>query len=277
MGNAAVPRIATVLAALSLGVVVGAVLGLTGAGGGILAVPALVVGLGWSMQQAAPVALIAVAGGAAVGAIEGFRRRLVRYRAAILMAATGIPVTFIGIRLAHSVSQRVLLAVFAVVMLVVGARLLWQSSRPSSPSAQSDHVVGHVDLATGRLVWNASTALLLTGVGALTGLMTGLLGVGGGFVIVPLLRRFTDITMHGIVATSLLVIAIVGIGGVFSAVLSGATLPLETTFLFSASTAAGMLVGRLASRRLSAEQVQLGFAAVVLAVAVELAVKAATL
>ena len=97
MGDAAVPRIATVLAALSLGVVVGAVLGLTGAGGGILAVPALVVGLGWSMQQAAPVALIAVAGGAAVGAIEGFRRRLVRYRAAILMAATGIPVTFIGI------------------------------------------------------------------------------------------------------------------------------------------------------------------------------------
>jgi len=277
MGNAAVPRIATVLAALSLGVVVGAVLGLTGAGGGILAVPALVVGLGWSMQQAAPVALIAVAGGAAVGAIEGFRRRLVRYRAAILMAATGIPVTFIGIRLAHSVSQRVLLAVFAVVMLVVGARLLWQSSRPSSPSAQSDHVVGHVDLATGRLVWNASTALLLTGVGALTGLMTGLLGVGGGFVIVPLLRRFTDITMHGIVATSLLVIAIVGIGGVFSAVLSGATLPLETTFLFSAATAAGMLVGRLASRRLSAGQVQLGFAAIVVAVAVELAVKAATL
>lgn len=276
MGNGAVPRIATVLAALSLGVVVGAVLGLTGAGGGILAVPALVVGLGWSMQQAAPVALIAVAGGAAVGAIEGFRRRLVRYRAAILMAATGIPVTLIGIRLAHSVSQRVLLAAFAVVMLVVGARLLWQSFRPSSPSAQSDHVVGHVDLATGRLVWNASTALVLTGVGALTGLMTGLLGVGGGFVIVPLLRRFTDITMHGIVATSLLVIAIVGIGGVFSAVLSGATLPLEATFLFSAATAAGMLVGRWASRRLSARQVQLGFAAVVLAVAVELAVKAAT-
>ena len=95
--------------------------------------------------------------------------------------------------------------------------------------------------------------------------------------VVPLLRRFTDITMHGIVATSLLVIAIVGIGGVFSAVLSGATLPLEATFLFSAATAAGMLVGRLASRRLSAVQVQRGFAAVVLAVAIELAIKGATL
>ena len=55
------------LLSLLLGVLVGAVLGLTGAGGGILAVPALVVGMGWSMQQAAPVALVAVAGGAAVG------------------------------------------------------------------------------------------------------------------------------------------------------------------------------------------------------------------
>ncbi len=265
------------LVALILGVLVGAVLGLTGAGGGILAVPALVVGLGWSMQQAAPVALIAVAGGAAIGAIEGFRRRLVRYRAAILMAATGIPVTFIGIRLAHSVPQRVLLAVFALVMLVVAARLLWQAFQPSSSAAQSDRVVGRMNLASGRLVWNASTALVLSGIGALTGFMTGLLGVGGGFVIVPLLRRFTDIDMHSIVATSLFVIAIVGIGGVCSALLGGANLPREATLLFTGATAAGMLVGRLASRRLSAAQVQLGFAAVVLAVAVELLVKAAAL
>ncbi|NIE88178.1 TSUP family transporter, partial [Burkholderia sp. Tr-860] len=64
--------------ALILGALVGAVLGLTGAGGGILAVPALVAGLGWTIQQATPVALIAVAGSAAIGALEAFRRRLVR-------------------------------------------------------------------------------------------------------------------------------------------------------------------------------------------------------
>jgi uncharacterized membrane protein YfcA len=74
------------LISLILGALVGAVLGLTGAGGGILAVPALVVGFGWTMQQATPVALIAVAGSAAVGAIEGLRRGLVRYKAAVLMA-----------------------------------------------------------------------------------------------------------------------------------------------------------------------------------------------
>ena len=61
-----------------LGVLIGAIMGLTGAGGGILAVPLLVAGMHWSMQQAAPVALFAVASGAAVGAFDGFRH-LVRH------------------------------------------------------------------------------------------------------------------------------------------------------------------------------------------------------
>ena len=72
------------------------------------------------MQQAAPVALIAVAvaGGAALGATEGFCKKLVRYRAALLMAVTGIPVTGFGVLVAHMLSQPVLLALFACVMLV---------------------------------------------------------------------------------------------------------------------------------------------------------------
>ena len=59
----------------ALGILIGAIMGLTGAGGGILAVPVLVAGMNWTMQQSAPVALIAVAAGAAVGAFDGFRHR----------------------------------------------------------------------------------------------------------------------------------------------------------------------------------------------------------
>ena len=261
------------LISLLLGVLVGAVLGLTGAGGGILAVPALVVGLGWSMQQAAPVALIAVAGGAGIGALDGFRRKLVRYRAAALMAVTGIPVTALGIRAAQAVSQSVLLGLFAVVMLLVAFRLLAQTFKGAP--AEPHSTFGRIDAQTGRFVWTPLTTLLLAGIGALTGFMTGLLGVGGGFVIVPLLRRFTELSMHGIVATSLLVIAIVGVGGVLTAVLHGAVLPLELTLLFTAATAAGMLAGRFASHRLSAVYVQVGFAIVLLVVALGLLVKAA--
>lgn len=81
------------------------------------------------MQQATPVALVAVAGSAALGALEGFRRGLVRYRAAFLMAAAGVPLTTLGVRVAHRLPQRVLLALFALVMLVVAVRLLRQALR----------------------------------------------------------------------------------------------------------------------------------------------------
>ena len=264
-----------VLTSLLLGVLVGAVLGLTGAGGGILAVPALVVGLGWSMQQAAPVALIAVAGSAALGAIEAFRKGLVRYRAAALMALSGIPFTWLGVTLAHATPQRVLTTIFAALLLLVATRLLRQALGAGTAEAQADTALARMDPATGRLRWNGPTALLLAGIGSLTGLATGLLGVGGGFVIVPLLRKFTDVPMHGIVATSLLVIAVVGAGGVVAALLHGAVLPVGLTLLFTVATAAGMLAGRGLSHRLSARQVQVGFATVLSIVAIGMIGKAA--
>lgn len=262
------------LTSLMLGFLVGAVLGLTGAGGGILAVPALVVGLGWSMQQATPVALIAVAASAAIGAVEGWRRRLVRYRAATLMAVTGIPVTSLGLRAAHALPQQLLLGLFAAVMLLVSLRLLRQAAQDKQGHAESSSKVARIDARTGRLAWTWLSGLLIGGIGAFTGFLTGLLGVGGGFVIVPLLHRFTDVSMQGIVATSLLVIALVGAGGVFAAVVHGAVLPPAQTLAFTAATAAGMVAGRLASRRLSARHTQLGFATVLLVVALGLLFKA---
>jgi hypothetical protein len=261
---------------LLLGAIVGAVLGLTGAGGGILAVPALVVGMGWPMQQATPVALVAVAGSAAIGALEAFRRRLVRYRAAFFMACAGVPLTSLGVRVAQALSQRVLLTLFAIVMLVVAVRLLSQALRHGQSDREDSRLcVGRINPDTGRLVWSWTTGVALAVTGALTGLMTGLLGVGGGFIIVPMLRKLTNVSMHGIVATSLMVIALVGSGGVVSTILHGTALPLELTLWFSLTTAVGMVAGRLVSQRLSALHVQVGFASALICVALGLLTKAA--
>jgi len=251
-----------------LGALVGLVLGLTGAGGGILAVPALVFGLHWTMQQAAPVALIAVAGGAAIGAVEAHRRRLVRWRAALLMAAAGIPCTAPGLHLAQQLSQQWLSLAFAAVLLLVALRLLHASRLGGERQAEA--AIGglaRIDQKTGRIRWTWPSAFLIAGIGAVSGFMTGLLGVGGGFVIVPLLRRYSGVSMHGIVATSLMVIAVVGGGGVILALLHGARPPPEATAWFAAATAAGMLLGRRLGARLSARQVQAGFAMLLLGVA----------
>jgi len=251
-----------VLISSLLGALVGLVLGLTGAGGGILAVPALVFGMGWTMQQAAPVALIAVAGGAAVGAVEGLRKRLVRWRAALLMALAAFPCTFLGVHTAHQLPQRWLIGIFAVVMLLVAARLLRGAWRNAEPATESSMALARIDTQTGRIHWTWPTAALIAAIGAFTGFMTGLLGVGGGFVIVPLLRRYSGVGMHGIVATSLMVIAVVSTGGIALALLHGAVVPPAITAWFAAATAAGMLLGRRLARRLAARQVQYGFALV---------------
>jgi uncharacterized membrane protein YfcA len=256
---------------LLLGLLVGLVLGLTGAGGGILAVPALVFGNGWTMQQAAPVALVAVAGGAAVGAMEGLRRRLVRYRAALLMALAGIPFTLVGVSLAHRLPQQWLGGTFAAVMLLVAFRLLRSSRQDADPVVErSLSGLARIDRQTGRIRWSWPTGLLIAGIGAFSGFLTGLLGVGGGFVIVPMLRRYSEVSMHGIVATSLLVIAVISSGGVAVALLHGAAIPWQAAAWFAAATAGGMLLGRRLVRRLSPRHVQHGFIALLILISLGL-------
>jgi hypothetical protein len=258
---------------LLLGIGVGIVLGLTGAGGGVLAVPALINGMGWSVQQAAPVALIAVAAGAALGAFEGLRKGLVRYKAAIVMVLCGLPFTKAGITVAQQLPQRWLLGLFAGVTLIVVIRLLRQTLSPER-SAADDRALARIDPATGRFRWTWRTGGLFAGFGALTGFMTGLLGVGGGFVIVPAMRRYTNASMHGIVATSLMVIALVSSGGIAVAVANGAQLPWPATILFAVATALGMGAGRKLSSRLSEKTIQRGFALVLLGSAASMIVKA---
>lgn len=249
-----------------LGILVGLILGLTGAGGGILAVPALIAGMGWTMQQAAPVALIAVAAGAALGAAEALYRRLVRYKAALVMTCVGIPMTSLGLRAARLAPQRVLVTLFALAMLFVAYRLWLQIRRGGTGEAELRPSVARVNPLTGKLVWTWRTATIIAMIGAMTGFMTGLLGVGGGFVIVPMLRRFTALTIQGIVATSLMVVALVSLGGVATALFRGADLPGEATFVFALTTVGGMVAGRLLARRLSGRTVQIGFALVLVVV-----------
>jgi uncharacterized membrane protein YfcA len=259
---------------LVLGIFIGAIMGLTGAGGGILAVPVLVAGMHWSMQQAAPVALIAVAAGAAVGAIDGFRQRLVRYKAAILMAICGIPVTRLGQYWAHLLPQFLLMGGFALLMLAVSSRFYKQSKQTQVNPEEDTLRLAFISNDTGKFIWTPVAALVLAAIGMLTGLMTGLLGVGGGFLIVPLMRRFTHLAIPGIVATSLFVITLVGSGGVANALLAGAELPVVETSSFVGAMIGGMLIGRRVSRKLQAWQVQRGFALLLFAVSLYMLGKA---
>jgi len=261
-----------VLLASLLGIGIGLVLGLTGAGGGILAIPALTLGLGWALSQAAPVALLAIGTAATLGAVDGLRKGLVRYRAALLMAALGLCFSPLGGQLAHHLPNRTLMLCFCLIMLFVAIRMLLQS-RATVDQACTTHGPLQkncmLDPTTGRLHWNGRCLATLSIIGSLSGLLTGMLGVGGGFLIVPALRQCSDIRMQGIVATSLMMVALISLGTAAGALYRGVTLGLQAEF-FIGATLLGMLAGRLLCKHLPAHLLQRSFAVLCLGVCVYL-------
>lgn len=253
--------------AAPLGLLIGLAMGITGAGGGVLAVPALVLVMGLPMQQAAPVALIAMVLAATAGAIEGLRAGLVRYRAALLIALASLPFSTLGIVLAHALPQALLMRGFALVMLLSALRSLLDARRAQAENRSGLHDLGPIHPDSGRFIWSTRTAAVLAAIGAMAGFTAGLLGVGGGFVIVPMLRRFTQLSIHAAVATALLIIALVSLGGATGMLLHGAVPPPGLTALFAGSAILGMLGGRRLAQHLSGPQVQRAFALLLLPVA----------
>lgn len=259
------------------GLVIGIVLGLTGAGGGILAIPALVLGLGWNLPEATPVALLAVGSAAALGAADGLRKGLVRWRAALLMASLGAAISPLGVYMARMLPQKVLMTLFAMAMLAASARLLWSREASQGTSDASGSLAAlakncMLNPQTGRLHWTRRCAATLAGIGSISGLLTGMLGVGGGFLIVPAFRQWTDMRMHGIVATSLLVVALVSLGATASSLEAGAHIT-QTGALFIFASMAGMTGGRVAAPHLPARSLQIGFAVLSVCVATYLLIR----
>lgn len=262
----------------ALGAVVGLILALTGAGGAILAVPLLLFVLHLSVAAAAPIALLAVGLSAAVGALLGLRAGIVRYRAALLMAVSGTVFSPIGLWFAHRLPNGPLTLLFAAVLAFVAWRMFTQAAgHPPSHAATAASAAPQpcqLDNRSGRFVWTASCtrALALSGVGA--GFLSGLLGVGGGFVIVPALKRATNAPLHTIVATSLAVITLVSASGVISTALAG-RMNWQVGVPFAAGAMLAMLGGRLVASRLSGARLQQGFAVVAGLIAIGMLAKVA--
>jgi uncharacterized membrane protein YfcA len=266
----------------ALGAAVGLVLGLTGAGGSILAVPLLMWGLGWSLPQAAPVALLAVFAASTFGTVAAWDATYVRYRVALLMAATGFVTAPLGLLAATRLPAATLVLLFAAVLALAALRMLRQTLKApqetlvlrASVAGEGSRASGPIcrlNTESGRILWTRPCALVITATGAVTGFLAGLLGVGGGFVIVPALRASTELSMHSAVATSLMAVALTAAGTVGAALLQGRDLPWLAATPFVAGALAGMLVGRKLGPRLAGPHLQQGFALLMLAAAAILA------
>ncbi len=120
--------------------------------------------------------------------------------------------------------------------------------------------------AIGKLQWSLPCARALMFAGSIAGFLSGLLGVGGGFIIVPALKRYTDLPIKSIVATSLGVLAIVTGGGAIFSAASGSLNILVAAL-------GGLLIGLLLGKKLSGPHTQLIFSLFTLVIAVSLFIK----
>ncbi len=262
------------MAPLSLifGAVVGLSLGLTGGGGAIFAVPLLVYGLGVDAREAVAISLAAVGATSFVGFLHRWKLGEVELRTGLLFAIAGMVGAPVGTWIASLIPEAILLLAFAGLMVIVAVRLWQQASHPVLPPAaclipeQQDGPICQRD-ATGALILNSRCTVLLLIVGVLTGVLSGVFGVGGGFVIVPALVLYSGMSMHRAVGTSLMVVALVSVSGVAAQAWAGRVIDPVVTSLFVAGGIAGLFAGQQIGRRLSGPSLQKMFAVAILAVA----------
>ncbi len=237
--------------ALGPGALVGLTLGLVGGGGSLLAVPLLGL-LGLDAGAAKAGALLVVAAAAAAGLLAHLRAGSVDLRAALLVGGAGAPASLLTAAATRGLPDGVQTGLFAVVAAVAGALLL---RRPSAPAE-----------GPGAAPRPRAGSLQVLGAGAAAGVLTGLVGVGGGFVVVPILTLVVGLPPRRAVGTSLAVVAASSLAGLVGA--SGGAPSLTPTLLWFlvgaglAALAGARLADRLPQARLRSI---LGLALVVVA------------
>jgi uncharacterized membrane protein YfcA len=269
------------MTALSLlfGGLVGLSLGLTGGGGAIFAVPLLVYGLQLHPKEAVSISLAAVGATSLVGFFSRWRLGEVELRTGLLFAVAGMLGAPAGAWIANQISEAVLLTSFSLLMLVISGRLWYEAGRVPAPVPANCPDPEALDGPTcrrdaqGNLLLTSRCALLLLVVGLITGVFSGLFGVGGGFLIVPALIVFSGMSIQRAVGTSLMVIALVSATGLAAQLGSGRSLHLTVATLFVLGGILGLFAGQRIGRQMSSATLKKVFSVAVLLVAIYMIVR----
>jgi uncharacterized membrane protein YfcA len=240
---------------LLLSLAIGLSLGLLGGGGSIITVPVLVYVFGVEPHQAIGMSLAVVGATSLIAVGLHAHRGTIQYQIGVMMSAAGMVGAYFGSRLTYLFSGAVLLLAFAVLMLSVGILMLVrkecavaQTSRPP-PSA-------------------VKTVLA----GLCVGGFTGVLGVGGGFLVVPALTLFAGLSMKEAIGTSLLVITINSSAGLLGHLHYGG-FNILLALLVTGLAVVGTLIGVALAQRASPVGLRRGFAVFIMVVALFLVAK----
>jgi uncharacterized protein len=225
---------------LALAVVVGITLGLLGGGGSILTVPLLVYVAGMDPKEAIATSLVVVGVTSAVGVIAHARGGRVQWRTGVIFGAAGMAGAYAGGRLGGYLSGDLLLALFALMMVATSAAMLRGRKGPARPP---DHRP-----KAARIVLD----------GVVVGLVTGLVGAGGGFLVVPALALLGGLPMPVAIGTSLVVIAMKSFAGA-AGYLATVELDWALTGGVTAAAVVGSIIGGRLAGRVPADALRVAF------------------
>ncbi|MEU1245020.1 sulfite exporter TauE/SafE family protein [Micromonospora parva] len=232
---------ATVALTVGLAVLIGVSLGLLGGGGSILAVPLLVYVADLPAKEAIATSLLVVGATSLVGVIPHVRAHRVRWRTGLIFGLAGMTGAYAGGRLAGLIPAGILLTGFAVMMLATAVAMI-RGRREAAGT-----VVPH-ELPVPRVILD----------GVVVGLVTGLVGAGGGFLVVPALALLGGLPMPVAVGTSLVVIAMKSFAGL-AGYLAGVDINWGLAAAVTVAAVAGSLAGGRLTERIPADILRKAF------------------
>lgn len=268
----------TLLLAVAAGALIGLSLGALGGGGSILAVPVLVYLLDQSASQATTGSLVVVGVTSLIGAIAAHRAGNVLLGRGVVFGLVAIGGAVVGAEASNRVSEDVLLAAFAALMLLVGGMLAWRQLRHSRGGGPR-HAAGPalddpIITFSPTFACQCPRALKVLGTATVVGALTGFLGVGGGFLVVPALLLALALPMEYAAGTSLVVITITSAAALAVRSGSGAQPDWAPVAVLTATSAAAAVAGARLAGRVDTGWLQTAFAVLVLGVAVYTATQA---
>ena len=249
--------------AVLFGSLVGISLGLTGGGGSTFAVPLLIYGLGFAFQQATALSLAIVGATALYGALLHRGQKHVLWFEGIVLGLGGVVGVPPGRFVAQQISERTALILFASLMVYIALRMLFPNWGPGSPRWLQ---CGARRIGSEWLPWRCLARL--GGAGFVTGILSGLFGVGGGFLLTPALLVVAQASIPEAMATSLVSIVIIAFAGVSSSAHLLTSIGMVVPSLFLFGSACGMTAGVAIKRKWAPRTLQIIFGVSVLLTAV---------
>ncbi|PAX52969.1 sulfite exporter TauE/SafE family protein [Brunnivagina elsteri] len=238
---------------------IGISLGLIGGGGSVLALPILVYVMGIPPKSAIAMTLVIVGTVSLLGVIPHWRAKNVNFKTALIFGSATMVGAFVGAKIATLpvVTETFQMTLFAIMMLVAAVFMIRRSSKPVA----ADDTLAFYPPPVCKYCW-----LWLITEGLAVGVLTGLVGVGGGFAIVPALVLLGNVPMKQAIGTSLLIIVFNSVAG-FLGYLGHVSLDWNLMLSFIVAASIGTIFGAYLAEFVPANRLQKSFGYFLLAVA----------